>query len=96
MARRTTHDVPGSRADRFRAVVRTTAERLALGFASGVATSLVLLWGGMAWSSARLAGFAAGALVVVAAWVASTVPAPPAPPRRDLDAPASDREQGRS
>ncbi len=62
-------------------VLRALAERLALAAAAGVATSLVLLWGGLAWPTARLAGAAAAVVVMVASWASSTVPPPSPPPR---------------
>jgi len=70
----------GARGRPLRALLRTAAERLALGAVAGLATSLVLVWGGLAWHTARLAGAAAAVVVALAAWAASTVP-PPSQPR---------------
>lgn len=73
-------DIQGRRRGRrIGPMLRGLAERLGLAAATGLATSLVLVWGGLAWPTARLAGAAAGVVVMVASWASSTVP-PPSPP----------------
>lgn len=51
--------------------------RLVLAATGAVTTTLAVAWAGNAWSSAAIAGGAVGAVVLGAAWLASTVPAPP-------------------
>ncbi|MCC2308951.1 hypothetical protein [Cellulomonas chengniuliangii] len=80
MSRQPSRDRHGARGGRVPAPLRTAAERLALGAVAGLATALVLLWGGLAWHTARLAGAGAAVVVALAAWAASTVP-PPSQPR---------------
>ena len=82
-------DIRGSRrGPRLQHALRTLAERLALAAVAGVATALVLLWGGLAWPTARLAGAAAAVVVMVASWASSTVPEP-GPPSSRLPGPSS-------
>ena len=62
---------------RLRAWLPTVVERLALAAGATASTTLVLAWAGIWWRTAVVAGAAAGLLVLVAAGVAATVPAPP-------------------
>ncbi|MGV8976658.1 MAG: hypothetical protein ACOH17_01305 [Cellulomonas sp.] len=49
-------------------------ERVALAAGAAASTTLVLVWAGIRWRTAVMAGAAAGLLVLVAAAVAATVP----------------------
>lgn len=51
--------------------------RLVLAATGALTTTLAVAWAGNAWSSAAVAGAAVGVVVLGAAWLASTVPAPP-------------------
>jgi hypothetical protein len=70
---------PPGRARRLRAGLRALGERVVLGAGTGGATTLVLAWAGLPWRTALGAGGVAAVVVVVAAWVASTVPPLPSP-----------------
>ncbi len=68
-----------------------------LGAVAGGATTLVLAWAGLPWRTALVAGGVGAAVVVLAAWVASTVPPVPGPsiaPGRTRD--GAPDEPGRS
>jgi hypothetical protein len=61
----------------LRAGLRTVVERVALAAGAVASTTLVLAWAGIRWRTAVVAGAVVGLLVLVAAGVAATVPAPP-------------------
>lgn len=67
---------PG-RVERLRAALRTLGERVVLGAVAGGATALVLAWAGLPWRTALVAGGVGAVVVVLAAWVSSTVPPVP-------------------
>lgn len=67
---------PTGRPGRLRALLPTVVERIALAAGAAASTTLVLAWAGIRWRTAVVAGAAAGLLVLVAAGVAATVPAP--------------------
>ncbi|MFS0699105.1 hypothetical protein AB6N24_03935 [Cellulomonas sp. 179-A 4D5 NHS] len=71
---------PG-RGPRVRAALRALGERVVLGTVAGGAMTLVLAWAGLPWRTALVAGGVAAVVVVLAGWVASTVP--PVPPVPD-------------
>ncbi|MBB2923096.1 hypothetical protein [Cellulomonas cellasea] len=70
---------PG-RVQRLRAGLRVLGERIVLGAVAGGATTLVLAWAGLPWRTALVAGGIGAVAVLVAAWVASTVPPVPGTP----------------
>jgi len=59
--------------------------RLVLALTAGVATLLATSWAGLPWRHAAVAALAVAALVVLAAWVAGTMP--PRPPQRPASGP---------
>lgn len=63
--------------------------RTVLALAAGVATLLATSWAGLPWRDAAISGVAAAAIVVVAAWIAGTMPQRPTPysDARDSDHP---------
>lgn len=65
---------PSADAQPAPAGVRT--QRLTLAGAAAVATGAVTAWAGTPWPTALAASAAAAAVVLLAAWVASTVPGP--------------------
>ncbi|KGM01338.1 hypothetical protein Q760_02090 [Cellulomonas cellasea DSM 20118] len=70
---------PG-RVQRLRAGLRVLGERVVLGAVAGGATALVLAWAGLPWRTALVAGGVGAVAVLLAAWVASTVPPVPGTP----------------
>jgi len=87
--------VPAPRAGRLarlRAWLPTVVERLALAAGAAASMTLGLAWAGIRWRTAVIAGAAAGLLVLVAARVAATVPAPPG----NAHAPASAHDDRRA
>ena len=66
--------------------------RAVLALTAAVTTLLATSWAGLPWRYAGLAAVAVGALVLVAAWIAGTMPSRPAPgPTPYSDARDSDR-----
>jgi hypothetical protein len=61
---------------RLRGLLRSVAERIALAAAGVASTTLVLAWAGIRWRTSVVIGVAVGLLVLVAAAVAASVPAP--------------------
>lgn len=53
--------------------------RAVLALAAGLATLLASSWAGLPWRQAGLAALAVAVVVVVAAWVAGTMPQRPSP-----------------
>lgn len=83
------HAVPGGRSAQAGAEPArpTLAFRGVLALTVGATTALVISWAGNPWRIAGIAALGAAAVVLLAAWVAGTVPGPhrpdPAPgPRR--------------
>ncbi|PVU81947.1 hypothetical protein DDP54_01735 [Cellulomonas sp. WB94] len=74
---------PPGRLARLRARLPTVIERVALAAGAAASTTLVLAWAGVRWRTAVVAGAVAGLLVLVAAGVAATVPAPHESPARE-------------
>jgi hypothetical protein len=68
---------------RLRARLRSVTERVALAVAGVASTTLVLAWAGIRWRTSVIAGIAVGVLVLVAAVVAASVPAPRDVPDRE-------------
>jgi hypothetical protein len=60
--------------ERFLGHVVTWLERLALGVVAGAVTLGVMHWSGADWTTTRWCAGIAAVVVVVAAWLASTVP----------------------
>lgn len=66
-----------TRMSRFAAFLVRLLQRVLLALTGAVATALAVAWAGNTWHSAAIAGAAAGLVVLVAAWLGSTVPGPP-------------------
>lgn len=52
-------------------------ERLVLALVAATAGGLVVGWANASWTAAGITALAVGALVLVAAWLAGTLPPPP-------------------
>ena len=66
-----------SRTGRFTAFLVRLLQRILLALSGAASTTLAVAWAGNTWRSAAIAGAAAGLVVLVAAWLGSTVPGPP-------------------
>ncbi|NLE72655.1 MAG: hypothetical protein GX609_11320 [Actinomycetales bacterium] len=86
MGRHATPPARPPRPDRAAPRGRRLLARLVLAATAFVATTLAVSWAGNPWSTAALVGLAAAVVVLVAAWLAGTMPAPPRTAPRPQDA----------